>query len=832
MLYGNTIPNEFAMDDELVSLDHPLVSKGISAIPEIFATRYVQNDMQSYEYRPIVLVSFAIEHQFTDGNPHFSHFINIILYALTGVLLFQILSMLFLNFHWILPASITMLFLIHPIHSEVVASLKNRDELLSFIFTLLSIRSILFHFERKHLKYLLFGIIFFILALLSKKSATPLIFTLPLILYFFKDLPLKKAILYFIVPVLFIFIVNLIVKNSLETVNRPGLYFENPFYVDKPSLIEKLPMAFYSMGYYIKLLLFPYPLLVYYGYSYVEIEGWDNIWTIISALIFIGGGVYSLMNLTKKNILIFGFLYFTLNIGIFSNVIPTPGIIADRFAYGASLGFSIFICYLLFTLLKVDISKDAKLRIPSFLTYGSIGLLLICNIYIFQRNKDWKDHLTLYLVDSEKAPESAKIHALIGGYCMQSMERSRTGKLKKALTQAEMAKFTELSETHLKAALKIFPNYVACMNNLGTLFYSYKGEIDSSALYFESVLKLEPEHTQANFNLGSYHEMRYTALLMMEKYFTHSDTTDSSYQIKFEKNEKSVRFIRNVLPYFRMANLAYNDLTRNFQQFIDDSRNSNGKVNEELYVANINNYWGNLLMKIKMNPENSLMPGRDFIQSIKNSKTNNQNEFNQMLQDLVQSKFLQQVEPLIRDEFEKEFSKSLDRSDYGTIAFHAKMEKDLALQKTITLFNNSLFSEKIYTPAFQKLSQLYSSQQLWDSIISLNEKVLASEDTKRLTDIYRMSGTAYFYSKKNEEGIKYFEMSIREEEKILNKITITLKQHSTAGNSVVVQKMNQFLISTKNNLYTLNMNLGAMYNSIGNETKANEYLKISEAYKK
>ena len=88
MLYGNTIPNEFSMDDELVTLDHKIVSKGFSGIPEIFTSRYVQNDQQSYEYRPIVQVTFAIEHQFTGGNPHFSHFINIVLYALTGVLLF------------------------------------------------------------------------------------------------------------------------------------------------------------------------------------------------------------------------------------------------------------------------------------------------------------------------------------------------------------------------------------------------------------------------------------------------------------------------------------------------------------------------------------------------------------------------------------------------------------------------------------------------------------------------------------------------------------------------------------------------------------------------
>ncbi len=831
MLYGNTIPNEFAMDDELVTLDHPLVSKGISAIPEIFATRYVQNEMQSYEYRPIVLVSYAIEHQFTSGNPHFSHFINILLYALTGVLLFQILSILFLNFHWILPASITLFFLIHPIHSEVVASLKNRDELLSFLFTLLSIRSVLRYYDHKHYKYLIYSLLFFILAILSKKTAAPLVFTLPLILYFFKDLPLKKALLFFIVPLVLIFIVNFIVQSNLETVNRPGMYFENPFYVDKPSFFEKLPMAFYSMGYYIRLLFIPYPLLIYYGYSHVEIVGWDNIWTIVSALVFLGGGIYCLLNLSKKNILIFGFLYFTYNIVLFYNLLPTPGIIADRFAYGASLGFSIFVCLLVFKALKVDLDKNAKLKIPTGLTYGFIGLFLVCNIYVFQRNKDWKDHLTIYLADAEKAPDSAKIHALIGGYCMQTMERSRTGKLKKPLTQEEYARYIQLSETHFKEALRVYPDYVACLNNLGTLNYSYKGEMDSSAMYFESVLKLEPNHVQANFNLGSYNEIKFGALVLMEKYFSSMNIQDSiSSSITMGDDAKMERYIQSIVKYFRLSNLAYSDLTKTFQQFIDDSRNSNGNVNRANYINAINNYWSGLMMKVKLDPSQVKMPGEDFLQVIVNSRTNHQNEFSKMLQAEVHSKLITELTPLIKEGFQAEFSREPDSSDYRKLTYHSGLEKEKAAQKMIKMFDNALFSGKMYAPAYQKLSQIYSGRQLWDSLLHLNQKVLKAEEATRLTDVYRMMGTAYFYSKRETEGIKYFEMSISEEEKILNKVAVTLKHQSAVGNSIAVQRMNQFLINTKNNLYSLNMNLGAMHNSMGNEAKANEYLLKAKNY--
>jgi len=831
MLYGNTIPNEFAMDDELVTLDHKIVSKGITAIPEIFATRYVQNDQQSYEYRPIVQVTFAIEHQFTGGNPHFSHFINILLYALTGVLLFQLLSLMFLNFHWILPASITFLFLIHPIHSEVVASLKNRDELLSFIFTLLSIRAILLYFDKTKYKYIVFGILFFILALLSKKSALPLIITLPLILYFFRDLSLKKVILYFIAPIVIIILLNKLVDSSLETVNRPGLFFENPYYVDQPTLIEKIPMAFYSMGYYIKLLILPYPLLVYYGYSYVEIEGWGNIITILSVLFFIGGGIYSLLNLSKKNILIFGFLYFTFNIFAFSNLLPMPGIIADRFAYGASLGFSIMISFLVFKLMKVNLEKGSEIKIPSQFTYGFIALFLICNIYLFQRNKDWKDHLTIYLADVEKAPESAKLNALIGGYCMQTLEQYRNGKLEKKLTQEEFNNYIRLSDKHFKAAIQLYPDYVASLNNMGTLYYSYKSELDSSAQYFERVLALEPKHVQANFNLGSYYEIQFGSLDLMDKIISRNFSNDSLSKLNDKLDKKWKKYIYDILPFYRATNLAYTDLTKTFQQFIDDSRNTNGNVNRDNYINAINNYWNNVLLKYKVDPNQSLLPGNDFIQLIVNSNYPDPNEFSLMLQNAVHTKFIQQFQPIFNDVFKSSFSRDIDTNDYFLLLNQIKNEKDEISKKMIKCFNTALYTNKFYPPAYQKLSQLYSSQKLWEELLALNKKVLESDETSRFVDIYRMMGTAYFYSNREQEGIKYFDLAITEEIKILRKAEISLQQQSVAGLNISVQKLNKLVMGSRGNIYQLYMNMGAMYNSMGNEEKANECLKLSTPYK-
>jgi hypothetical protein len=152
VIYVNTIPNDYNLDDELVTQNHRLTSKGISAIPEIFTSPYYEDKAgYKYEYRPIVLISFAIEHTFFGDNPHVSHFFNVLLYSLLCVLFFQTLKLAFSSHKDLFPLIAALLFAAHPIHTEVVASIKNRDEIFALIFGLLSWRSAIIFAERRSL---------------------------------------------------------------------------------------------------------------------------------------------------------------------------------------------------------------------------------------------------------------------------------------------------------------------------------------------------------------------------------------------------------------------------------------------------------------------------------------------------------------------------------------------------------------------------------------------------------------------------------------------------------------------------------------------------------
>ncbi len=186
LLFANSIPNDYNMDDELVTKNHRLTSKGISAIPEIFTSSYYKDNMgYAYEYRPVVLSSFAVEHQLFGDNPQVSHFFNVLLYGFCCLLVFLVLTNLSDRFHPTLSFIATLVFVTHPSHTEVVSSIKNRDEILGLIFCLLTFLVAIKAAHRTRWMLLLMLPIIFALALMNKVTFLPFAVIIPLGLMLF-----------------------------------------------------------------------------------------------------------------------------------------------------------------------------------------------------------------------------------------------------------------------------------------------------------------------------------------------------------------------------------------------------------------------------------------------------------------------------------------------------------------------------------------------------------------------------------------------------------------------------------------------------------------------
>ena len=176
LLYANTLGHGFVLDDYSLILENRITKMGTSAIPEIFQTGYRSGYFMKDDglYRPLVKSMFATEWQWGGGSPVLFHWMNVLLYSLTGFVLYRMLFRLtkgnvFVSF------VASLLFICHPIHTEVVANIKSRDEILAFLFCVWSLDSFMNWAESSSKFSLLVSSCCFFLALLSKESAITLL---------------------------------------------------------------------------------------------------------------------------------------------------------------------------------------------------------------------------------------------------------------------------------------------------------------------------------------------------------------------------------------------------------------------------------------------------------------------------------------------------------------------------------------------------------------------------------------------------------------------------------------------------------------------------------
>ena len=502
-LYGNSIPNEYSLDDDLVTENNLQVSQGIRAIPEIFTTRYAQHEEQNYGYRPIVKVSYAIEHQFFGKNPHISHLINLLLYAFTGIFLFLLLKKLLSNYNIIFPFLITVLFLAHPTHTEVVSSLKNRDELLSFLGCLFCLNLFIKYFQTSRLKYFFYAAFAFAFAGLSKGNALVFFAIIPLTIYYFIPVPLKKILQLVAICGSIFFVFGIILFSTLPENIRTFLYFENPLFFE-PNILKRLPIAFYSLGFYLKLLFIPYPLSFYYGYAQIPLIEWTNVWMWISFLIYATLTVYALWNIRRKTILSYGMLFYLIAISMFANIVePAVGIVADRFLFAASLGFCIVVVYFILKYCKINFEPETtnqKLQTTTNILYNqrliSITgiIILIYSIMTISRNTDWKDRKSLYNADLPHLEKSAKANSLISAYLLPEIFASQAGpeqeeKIRRAISQ-------------YKKAISVYDGYEVWWNNMGLMYYKYLNDYETAKEYFTKAISINPKYADGRYNLA------------------------------------------------------------------------------------------------------------------------------------------------------------------------------------------------------------------------------------------------------------------------------------------------------------------------------------------
>ncbi|MGC9374794.1 MAG: tetratricopeptide repeat protein [Bacteroidales bacterium] len=584
ILYGNTLFHDYTLDDALVITENEYTLSGFKGIDDLFSEEFFNGffDQKNKKlvaggrYRPLSMVTFAVEWQLIMGtpfdginhlllerkmnkqaNPNFilpsqkllknltgtihiendqlrkqqqeamlenaealnlqeknrilrnlermhnrrpivlfvSHFINVLLYALTGVLLLYILTLIFHRYKsekWFLsmPLVATLLFVIHPIHSEVVANIKGRDEILSLLGALLAVLFSWKYIQKYKVRYLIFSFIAFLVGLFSKEVAVTFLVIIPLSIYFFKMIKVKpKTYFIILVPLVLGTIIYFYVRHAVigEMKFEPSNELMNNSFLGM-SFNEKYATIFYTLLLYIKLLFFPHPLTYDYYPYHIPVMSWSDIWPIVSLMLHLVLVIYALLGIKKKKLISFGILFYIIVLSPMSNILFPIGVFMnERFIYAASIGFVLIFAYLITQKLPIWIKKKSVI----------VGLLVVIfslyTIKTISRNRAWKNDFILFTTDVKTSVNSAKSNTSAGGKLIEEAVKPENKTMREEYLNQAIG--------YLHKAIEIHPEYNDALLLMGNAQWELHQNIDSVFTYYQEILKRNPTYTRVYTNI-------------------------------------------------------------------------------------------------------------------------------------------------------------------------------------------------------------------------------------------------------------------------------------------------------------------------------------------
>jgi hypothetical protein len=530
-MYANSIKNNYAFDDDVICQKNAYVQSGLHNVKEIFTKGYTYafNGMNTDTYRPMTLLSTALEVSLYGNKPHRHHLINVLLFSLSCVVLYLLLRKIFSNYNFILPLIITLLYSAHPIHTEVVANIKSRDEILCFLFFVFSLYFMMIYFEKKNIFVMIASGIFYLLSLLSKENAMTFFILFPMIIFYFTKTDLKISILY-VIPYFIVLLAYLLIRYSvIDSVSLTSkVDMVNNSLMAATNYPDRLATAFSMLGRYLYLLIFPVTLVCDYSYNAMPIIGWGNPKAFISFLIFAGALVYAIITIRKKNYFSFAILFFMISFLAASNIFTIIGSsMAERFLFTPSLGFCIILGLAFVRIFKVDVVGNNKKGLaPMYLILGII--LILYSFRTINRNNDWQDNGHLFKTDVISSPNSFRLHSAVGSDTRAKGEQERDPQVKSTLLSEAIVEYNKSldilptqGETWYNLGvcyylLNDFPNaenafhrcvgyepkYKAAFNNLGVIAYT-KQKYDTAYFYFTKAIQIDPNNADAISNIGA-----------------------------------------------------------------------------------------------------------------------------------------------------------------------------------------------------------------------------------------------------------------------------------------------------------------------------------------
>ena len=474
LCYGNTLTLHYALDDRMVILESKYTIKGgWDSVKSIFTedtfTGYFGSDhsiVAGGRYRPMSQLTYMIEFQlfgkkireqigdlddyynlhnpaneqlfYDTPLPFVNHLMNLLYFTLLCLLLYEVLARIFPQYSGIdsqrseasapkwfqsLPFIATLLFAMHPIHTEVVANVKGRDEIFAMLGAFAALWASLKYVDSRKWYWLIVSLLAFTFGIFSKENTITFLAVVPLAIYYLQS-DKKRSIDYLItlIPLVigsaFFLYVRAKALGSMMQPDMTSNILNNPYV--HSTRAQQIATTLITWGIYLKLLFFPHPLTHDYYPHQIAITDFSNplVWLLLIGCIALVG--YGIWKLKKKTVPAFAILYFIITFSITSNLLFNVGtFMNERFVFMSSAGFTLLVGWWLYLLATAPAPALQKTAVG----VGAVVCLLF-GIKTFTRNFTWMDDFTLFLTDVKTSANSIKCNISAGGSCLQIWKKS------------------------------------------------------------------------------------------------------------------------------------------------------------------------------------------------------------------------------------------------------------------------------------------------------------------------------------------------------------------------------------------------------------------------
>ncbi len=594
IIYFKSFNYGYALDDIIVASENKFVKKGIQGISDIFKTESFtgyfgeqKNLVSGSRYRPLSIASFALEYHFFESKPKISHFINFILYILSVLILYIAVINIFKENNrkqWI--AFFTcILFVVHPVHVEAVANIKGRDEILCLLFCIISLYYFIKFIDFKNKWYLIASCIALFLGLLSKENALTFVIINPMTAYFFRsekiiDL-IKKSWLLALTGLIFIGIRVAVIgflfdKNLVITdlMNDPFLEMNS---------VEKFCTILYTIVWYIKLLIVPYPLTHDYYPYHVPIIDLANPLFYVSFFV-IGLLFFVVLKKWKSaSVLSYSILFFFITMILVLNIFfPIGTFMNERFLFIPSISF----CLLAGYFLNTD-NLNGKVIYSKIAQYAFILISSIFMWISYDRVPAWKDSDSLNFSAIQVSKNSARINLYMGVTYFNYYKIEAVDKKK--------YEFLSLAEKYIRKSVEIYPEYGQGLNMLAGVaaeWHKRDGDVPKLLSNFEWVISKQSnlsfvteyitylagqaQNTSLLYNF--YKKVGYDILYKQAKYEAALNYLGMAYKINGEDKDLLQKIGNSYLEYAKTRSHSpekRQEFLRNGNSFLEKAKTLN-----------------------------------------------------------------------------------------------------------------------------------------------------------------------------------------------------------------------------------------------------------------